>query len=247
MRPVRRWTSAYLWHRRLGLAAALFLAWLALSGLALQHADALGLYARWAPPALWPPGFDRAPCRPQVFAAGPHRLIGCGRWFYLDGDAIDRDRGALRGAAMVGSDIAVLTDEALLWYDRHGRRLEAEHLLATLGAAPDRLWVEDGALLAGGPWGRWRWQPDALTWQFEPAPAPPLAPAGADAPAAVLARVQRHERAHRHSWGELLALWHSGRAFGALGARLVDAAALAALALAFTGCLVWWRRRRGRR
>src|SRR5205085_1933106 len=77
------------WHRRFGVAASLFLAWLALSGLLLNHSPLLGLdrartHASWL---LRLYGLESA--LPQTgWSAGGHWLVVTGEAVALDGRAV---------------------------------------------------------------------------------------------------------------------------------------------------------------
>ncbi len=234
-------------HRWLGLLAALFALEMAVTGLLLNHTDALRLDERHlhAPWLLrW---YGIAPAAPgPAYPVAGHWLSQWGERIFLDRRPLPPAvRGPLLGAvaadglllALTGQGVALLTPDGAL----------ADVLPLPEGACPRGLVRDGDGVLLLAENGRWRldgtlshWAPCACpAGAFAPVPPAPLpvglraALAGATTPGIAVER--------------LLLDLHSGRLWGRAGVWLMDAAALAIAILALTGLTLWWRRGRRRR
>ncbi|HEX7053685.1 MAG TPA: PepSY domain-containing protein [Burkholderiales bacterium] len=237
---VRRVRTLRRWHRRIGIVAALFLLFLALSGVLINHPQAWGLdRARIHSPLLarWY-GVHPPPPRTMYASAG-HRLVwGSGTWL-LDGHRVAEDAPPPLGMVALDNGIYIATADAVFQYGAgyalvekiSGAALPAAPI-ARLGALGDRLAVRAGGASFATTDGL-RWQRvgghDA-TWSA-PEPVPEALAATLAARLVPGIPVQR-----------LLADLHSGRIFGAGGAFIMDAAALLLAILALTGTWLFLRR-----
>ena len=244
------------WHRRTGLAAGVLLLLLAVSGVLINHADALGLaqrqlraewLLRWY--GLQAPGLRGAqPLQAQW-------LSQWGQALYLDADrlrlpAVQQLVGAV---ALPGLWLVADRRQALL-LDRQGALVDAlpypDGFVARrvgLVAQPPRAVIEaDGGerLWADGQaTGLREAGTEAPSMQnvqhIEWAQAAPL-------PAALHSRIAASTDTVGVSTERLLLDLHSGRWLGRGGVWLMDAAALALLLLAGTGAWTVWRRWRNK-
>ncbi len=230
-----------VWHRRVGLGAAALVVVVAVSGIALNHADGLGLNDRRLHAAWLDRWYGLSPNgQPIAFRTG-------GTWVsWWDGALfVGKSAAELRhpdppvGAVATGRFLAVAFADTMLLANQAGltiERLSGAALPGTLrrigrseagGVAVE---TPDGRFLAEGEFLGWRRFAGTASWA-EPEPPPEEV---ADA-------VRAAYRGPGIAWSRLLLDLHSGRILGSWGPLVVDAAALALLVLAGTG--IWSRLR----
>ncbi len=235
------------WHRVLGLAAAIFIINLAITGLLLNHSDQLKLTQHMVGHPLLMRLYGIPHPRPvALFRSDGRQLLVTEEQVYLNGRPLPLHpplAGALlyHGLWLVasGNEIILLTADGELIdtvstpapIDAIGQTKEA-----VIVRGNGRQWRLDGELTALETFDTARGA--AIHWS-RPAPLP-ADPAGqrtlqAQLPGATLPL----ERV-------VLDL-HSGRLFGAVGVLLFDLAALMMLALTVTGCWRWLKHQRTRR
>ncbi len=239
--------AVLLWHRRLGLAAAPFVALLVVSGILLNHTEALGLDRRFAAyPWLlsWYGVESDAP--ENGFPAGDSWVAWAGGRIYLDGAPAGESAAPLAGAAAaVGLPaIAVAAADAVWLFAADGVLIEK--------AAPVGVPLPVEAL-AAGPGGAlflraggavWAGDADLVEWRRAAAAAAPAWARAAPLPPAIAARIAESRRGEGLPWERVLLDLHSGRLFGALGPLVMDAAAVLLVLLAASGIYNWTRARR---
>lgn len=228
----------FQWHRRSGVAAALIIVLVTLTGIALNHTGLLKLdrnypQAGWL---LWP--YDSA-------LVAPEGLLLDGQWWWADGQQLHRNREALYpchqllGGASTGTEHLLQCDGQWLWLDASGQLLDS--------LDPGLFGLTMSARLAASPEGfqiysanQWQ-QLDLDMYQL-------VAMDDAQTPASLELAALPDElspaRNQTISWQRVVLDMHSGRWFGPLGPWIVDLAALALLFLACSGFWIWYSRRR---
>lgn len=242
----RRWRSIFLWHRYLGLASALLVALLAVTGIAVNHVDSWGLSdARVREPWLlnW---YGLAPQSAIVsYPAGDLWASELDGRLYLQGRTLEHDLVRLRGAAAVQEMVVIAGASALLILSRDGElieRLGSESLPGPIR----RLGVDDqGRVVIETDDGLHRADQAFLGW--EPAHEQPRWSQSAELPDALRDRVLQAFRGDGLPLERVLLDLHSGRIFGHYGIYMMDAAAVLLLLLTLSGVYNWWRHRPRRR
>ena len=232
-------------HRWTGLAAAVFLLLLAATGIALNHAESLGLDRRYlaAPWLLDRYNIDAAAIDVS-FAAGGRRITqAAGRLFLdeLEIDAAGVDR--IVGAVGLDDEIAVAGTAEVLFLSGGGEIVDRAAVglylpgpVQAVAAATAGLW-----LMSAGDAYFYEVQNGKLADQPDRAARPAwVAPAAL--PAGLRAEIERAYRGTGISVERLLLDLHSGRLFGFSGTLVTDLAALAIGVLAVSGILIWIRR-----
>lgn len=238
-------------HRSLGAVGAIFLLWMALSGLVINHSETLGLAARHVSQPLLLDWYGLGePERVSSFRAGGDWLSFAGSQAYFNGSEIAPladGRGVVRTAAMLiaagGRELLLLDHEANL----------VERMSWTRGGAIERIGLDGGAVVirAGGQ--DWVADEQVLTWRrVEPAAQTIRWSTPESPPAQVHEAVTRSYRGNGLSLQRVLLDAHSGRIFGNVGVLAYDLLALATIFLAISGLAFWWRsgrkcRRKNRR
>lgn len=239
----RRWSIVFArWHRRSGIAAALFAIVLAVTGVLLQHASALGLDRAAVGSAALARWLGLAAGELTAYRVDDRWVLGTGEGLWLDGARIADVDAPPGGAAATGFGLAVVAGGDLLLLDPDGRLIERLRPGAGLPEPVHRIGHDsDGRVVLGGSG---TWQPGADWLRFRRRPSAAVSWAEpAEAPEPLAAAVREHALADAVTWQRLLLELHSGRIAGAAGTLVMDLAALALLVLAGSGLFLWWRRR----
>lgn len=244
-RLAEKFRSLYLWHRYAGLVAALLAAWLAVTGIVLNHTEDLDLPRthvgqRWllALYNIEPPTALRGQ------RIGDHWLTVSGDRVYLDGAFIGH--AAFAAATPTAFGFAVAFPDRVKLFTADAVLIEELPFPAS-SASIDAIAAQDGRLLirAGGR----VYASDADVTAFEPVdaaialPQPEREPL----PEALAAIIAGDVLAHSLDWERVMLDLHSGRLFGRAGVWMADIAGVLLLLLAATGVIVWLQRARARR
>lgn len=240
-----RWRSIFLWHRYLGLASATFVALLAITGLLLNHTEALKLDRQHVQAEWLMDWYGIAtPDNFVGFMAAGHHVTQVGERLYFNRTEIASDTGPLIGAIAVQDMIVVATPDQLLLLtpggeliERLGRAQGAPADMEALGRTGDRLLVRAarGVFVSDTMLLEWREHPEGRSAHWA---APARTPDGL-----------RQDLINRYRGSGLtrervILDLHSGRILGRAGVYLMDAAAIAFIALAVLGIWVWASRQR---
>jgi len=238
--------SLYQWHRYLGLVAALLLPALTLSGIMLNHTDALGLGKREIRKQWLLDWYGIAPVEGRFFSVGEQWLSQWGDQLYLDSAGLPYRVGPLAGAVRLPSMIVAATSDELLLLSPEGELLERMDALDGIPGDIDAVaqGTKNGIVLRT-PAGAIEGDPGTGSWQrlsVEPAWPEATLP-----PDHLLQQLVERNPGPGLSAERLTLDLHSGRLFGDLGVYAVDLAAGLLLFNAISGVLIWWRRRRQQR
>lgn len=244
-----RLRSLFLWHRRLGLVAALLVVVLAATGLLLNHSPALGLDRQPVRSPWLLARYGIEPLRDwPTYRAGPLWVSELDGRLYLNEGRLEAagEAEALRGAVQTPQGlVAVATERSLLLLTPEGELVERLDEASLPGPVEQVGLDPKGALVLETPGGSYRADPEFLSWSrlreadggavrwAEPVSPPPALRR------ALLARWVPDLTVER-----VLLDLHSGRLLGRHGELVMDAAALLLLLLALTGLGHWLLRRR---
>lgn len=243
--------SLYVWHRWLGLFAALFVIVLAATGLALNHTETLRLDERHVQNGWLLEWYGIAPPdEVAAWRAGEHWISQWERRLFLDRrDLGEFDDGPLRGAVQSGELLLVALRDSLLLLTPDGELVDR----LTEASLPGRLQAigldaqQRPVLITDR--GRFVGDADLVSWQPTDAPLRHRAQP-ATLPAPLADALARQWRGRGLTLERVMLDLHSGRIFGQAGVWLMDAAAIVMLFLALSGSGIWLvlqfrRRRRG--
>ena len=233
-------------HRSFGVGAALFVFFMVLSGLAINHSNGLGLDQRHVsqPFLLGWYGLGE-PEKIDSFAVGADWLSFAGSQLYLNDKAVANVSGGV-GAVSNGELLIAAGSDELLLLDHAGNLVE-RLTWDSIGSAPiesiglqansvvsvksaGQVWLADTDLLN---WRRDRETTANTRWSFaQPAPED------------LHGAITRLYRGDGLSLERVLLDLHSGRIFGSIGVFIYDLLALALGFLSISGLLLWFRSRR---
>ena len=234
-----------LLHRSLGTGTALFIIFMVLSGLAINHSNGLGLDQRHVsqPFVLDWYGLGE-PEHISSFALGNDWLSFAGSQLYLNGKSVPGLSNGVGAVSSHGMLIAAGSEELLL-LDGGGRLIErlpwgppGAGPIESIGLLADGVVVKSGGQL-------WLADADLLNWQrAENTIANPVWALSEPAPKALQQAITQQYRGDGLSLERVLLDLHSGRFFGPVGILVYDLLALAVAFLAISGLIFWVRGRR---
>jgi len=233
-------------HRSLGAFAALFVIFMVLSGILINHSNGLGLDQQRVEQGFlldWY-GFGK-PDNLRSFAVGDNWLSFAGSQLYLNDKPVTTLSGGT-GAVFNGDLLIVSGSDELLLLDLDGNLIERlpwdsigtspiesiglhENTLVTVKSA-GQLWLADAELI--------NWQQARETTAFAEWSLP------VPTPETLRQTITRHYRGEGLSIERLLLDLHSGRIFGSVGIFVYDLIALTLGFLAISGLILWARSKR---
>lgn len=256
--PAEITTSAFKrWHRRMGIASALFILLLAVTGLLLNHTHDWGLdSATITAPRLLSWYGIKQPDELKSYALGEHFVSQVGDEVFVGTREIAHCGAEIKGAIKLPNPellvIACENDLLLLTAS-----LELVERLGGAHAVPApirRLGLLNETLIVATDRANFRADLDHLQWRpFDPPTGSNSVNAEAHeertirwseavkTPAALQDILPKHFVGEGVSIERLLLDIHSGRIVGAWGIYLVDIMALVFTLLALTGIVLWWR------
>lgn len=237
-------------HRLAGLTGVLLFVMLAVTGIALNHSDALGLPDSHieSPWLLSWYGREVEPVR-QGYAVGSQWLTAVGGHLYLDQTPLPADSEQLLGAVATGPMRVAATDTGLWLFTEDGGLVEHIGSGVAIGVRAIGL-AADGRVVIDTADGRQQADTELLNWHRYPDDSDQAlrwSQAG-ELPATLAAQLTQQHYGEGPSWERLLLDLHSGRLFGIPGWLpnwlLADLAAVLMLLLSFSGLWIWLRHRR---
>ena len=233
-------------HRSLGAGTAIFIIFMVLSGLVINHSNGLGLDQRHVsqPFVLNWYGLEE-PENIRSFALGNDWLSFAGSQLYLNGAPVP---GLSSGVGAVSSHDMLIAagSEELLLLDHDGRLIERSPW-GPPGAGPIESigLLADGIVVVKSVGQLWLADAELLNWQrAEDTNVNPIWAFSEPAPGVLREAITRQYRGDGLSLERVLLDIHSGRIFGSIGILVYDLLALAIAFLAISGLIFWLRGRR---
>lgn len=235
--------SLYVWHRWLGISAALLAMILAITGIALNHTEQLKLDQRPVrSEALLAWYGIESPKQLISYSMAANRLTQAGDHWYLNAEALTGEFAPLRGALSLAGTLVAVGPDSVWLLTPQGQVVERMGRGAGVPAAIRRIGTDsEGRVLIDSEQGFFRsdrnlvqWQPVATPGQVRWAAPEPL-------PTELRDRILQRYRGAGLSMERVLLDLHSGRLFGAGGVYVMDAAAVILLLLAASGVWLWAR------
>ena len=227
-------------HRWLGKSIVAFIVFLAISGIVLNHGDALRLDSRYV---SWPWLLDAygldVPAPAASFAAGERRATLLGERLFLDEREVDVSIALLTGMVAIGPLLVMGDQDRVHVFLETGELVESIDLQANLPGAIDRVGLAEDRVVIGSSGAFWRadadvaffeeWAPSGndVAWSRESVP-------GDDE----LAALETAWRGRGVTVERVLLDLHSGRIFGLVGKLVLDLIAVILIVLSVSGLLL---------
>lgn len=232
------------WHRRFGIASALFVIMLAITGLMLNHTGRLDLKKNYVQNSFLLDLYHINPEQPPGgYSLGDHWISQVGGRIYFDRAEIADSVEHLIGVAALNQEMVIAYDGKLLLLNDQGEAIE--HLSGAEGvpAGMRAIGITAGQeLVIRGAHGDYLVDLENLKWHEEDyieaswSQSRPL-------PDHLVADLLKLYRGKGLPLERVILDLHSGRLLGAGGVYLVDLAAILFVLLAFSGIWMWTRRK----
>jgi len=237
-KPRRYLRILYLWHRRIGIVAALLFLILSVTGIMLNHSPSLSLDKTHVNNAWLLNWYGiEAPELIRSFPSNQHYVSQIGENIFFDKRPLALQNQDLTGTIFLDGMVFVSTQERLLALTASGETIENQALpkillnkVIRIGSAGKHLVIEaQGATL--------HIDSNMDRWQDKPSPedirwARPVSP-----PTKLVAALKN--RQSPLSLERVVLDLHSGRLFGSDGVYVMDAAAIILLLLSLSGSFLW--------
>lgn len=240
--PRRRLHRSRQWHRWIGLAAALPVLWLAISGILLNHAATFGLNDRQVTSGWILRHYNQMPeGDPVGLPVGDRLVAGWEGLLFVDGRQLPL-RGDLVGAVALKGQLIVATNEEIGIFDGSDELVLELDELSLPGVPIEGVSVQDGSLLVSTK--RQWYELSANFFTFEE-----FTGLVSSTPPALLSKERRRELAEAVQTRRAMPLSrvildaHSGSLFGWPGWVITDLAALGLVVLTVLGLRLYPRRR----
>lgn len=237
-------------HRTIGVVAAVFVIFMVISGLLLNHSNDLGLDKRHVSRPLVLDWYGLGgPEQIYSFVVGDEWLSIAGSQIYLN----DRNAATLAsgvGAVLSGDMLIVAGYEELLLLSRAGDLIERQAWNQSKNGAIESIGlINDSGVVVRTTKALWVADAQLLNWQsYEELEEIPVWSIAVNTPPALQQGIENKYRGDGLSLERLLLDLHSGRVFGTIGIVVYDLLALALGFLAVSGLILWVRgRRNGKR
>ena len=239
--------SFYIWHRYLGISAALLLLVASVTGILLNHTEELNLDSSFVRSDWLLDWYGvQAPDNLLTYPVGDRFITLMGPHLYLNRKEMEGNYHNLVGAIKSGELLVVAVSESILLLTPRGERVEKLGSEDGVPGGMQRIGIDsEGKPVIQGshdlyqPDGNFiRWQrvnpgADDVVWSEAVKLAPKLKRA-----------LQQHYRGEVLPIERVVLDMHSGRFLGKAGPWLMDAAAVALILLALSGSWMWLKRRR---
>lgn len=246
----RRSSTIRRLHRSLGAIAAVFILFMVLSGMVINHSNGLGLDQRHVSQTSILSWYGLgAPEHILSFSVGDDWIIYAGSQVFLNDRQVSTTSNGV-GAVINDHMLIAASGDELLLLDTNGQLIERQPWdaaeagpIESIGLltdstvvlrSTDQLWLADAELLS--------WQP------VDEVVSKPKWSTPESAPLTLVQNVKEHYRGEGLSVERLLLDFHSGRIFGPIGVLIYDLLALAVGFLSISGLILWLRgKRNGKR
>lgn len=234
--------SIYLWHRHIGVIAAILVLILATTGILINHSQTLAFnknyiqshwFLHWYnihPPALGP-----------SYALSGHTLSQIGERIYLDTTPVAQHTTALIGGIQQGQEIIIATTRQLIITTLQGELIE---ILDDSAGLPENIEAigshSPGGIILNSAGVSYRGQIGGFSWERVDGTAIPLQNNTITISADRQASIEADYMSHILTLERVLLDLHSGRILGELGTWLMDIAAILLILLSLSGSYLWW-------
>ena len=236
--------SLYIWHRYIGLSAALFVMVLSATGLALNHTESLHMDSTHVQSELLLDWYGiHAPDDLGSYSAGSVLITEVNERVFRDSEIIDDVLVPLVGAIGYLDLIVIAGLDQLTLLNREGELIETIGSAAGVPAGMKAIGITtDGAIAIEAAHGYYLTDENLLEW-IETDTVEATWSTLSDTPPELAQTLQASYRGHGLPLERVVLDIHSGRLLGDAGVLLVDAAAILFMLLAISGVWLWSRRR----
>ncbi|MGS0680289.1 PepSY-associated TM helix domain-containing protein [Shewanella sp. 125m-7] len=233
------------WHRRIGIFSTLFVIFIAVTGVLINHSNHLSLDTAHVKQAWLLDYYGiKAPTNIAVYQSSPQTLSSSGNQVWLNDKLILEANTEVLAIAIKQEIIVAIDSHQLYLLSAQGDLFETQSAatglpnnIQALGYG-EELWLQTTT-------GQYKADSDIIEWTaIKPLVAIDWVHPIDDADTT---KVAEQIRASRLSWERVLLDLHSGRLFGSLGPWIMDLVALSLLIMAFSGIYIWLQQKPARK
>jgi len=245
-KPHSRWQSVFLWHRYIGLGAALFVIILAVTGVMLNHTEQLELQDRRVNNEWLLHWYGISPPEPISYATTHQRITQLGAQLYIDSSPIpEKNTSQLIGALELDDIYLLAYPNEVELYTAQAELIDRIRTPATIDAIGR---TAQGLILVRNQRGWWKLNDDMTEWVSASIEKNSLSwSLPSTLPQELTLQLMQKNRGNGLPLERVILDLHSGRIFGHYGVLLMDGAALLMLFLGVSGLWIWLDRLRKRR
>ena len=227
------------WHRRIGLLAAIFIAFLVFTGIVLQHSDDFNLPHHFLSNKWLLKYYGIKPNNITTYQLGNRTISLAGDRIYLSGEPVDVNCELLYGAIEINNEIIIATNTSLIIIDHDEYILDVITTQDGLIEKPLGIALSpSNTVVIRGVNKYWEGESPYTQWQPFTGPHPQWVAPTITLPA-LRQVIEAHDMGNQISIERFLLDAHSGRFFGKYGVYVIDAAAILMMILAITGIWLW--------
>lgn len=239
--------SFYVWHRYMGISAALIALVVAVTGILLNHTEDFQFDSEYVK-ATWILDWYgiTPPQELHSYPAGDRFITLMGDHLYLNRREIEGEFHSLVGAVLLNDMFVTAVSDSILLLTPRGEIIEQLRGQDGVPAGLGAIGVDaDGTLVARGSHDIYSPDADFLKWQRWENDAAQIKWARRERlPDKLKTSLQQHFMGEVLPTERVLLDLHSGRIFGKLGPWIFDIAALLLILLSLSGTWIWLKRRR---
>jgi uncharacterized iron-regulated membrane protein len=248
------------WHRKLGIFAAFFLIFLSITGIALNHTDALSLahkpianhwllqhYGIKAPNDLRFYPLALPPSSQKTTAIQNHFIIVSDNSVWFDEKHLFDTNEMVIGAGVLAPFIAIITEQQVYLFNTQGDLVDQLDNFTGVPENITHIRVEKNLLVVSTAQGDFQIDNNFLDWQAIPKPQPTLwLKSVVPPPKTKLSAIQQY-KSQFLTLERIVVDAHSGRIFGSFGVFFMDVVAILLILLSVSGMYIWIRYARAKR
>lgn len=245
-KPAFKLRTLLVLHRRMGVASALFVILLSLSGLVIHHSSRLSLDQKFIGSSSMLSWYGiEAPAITLSYRVDNHQASLIADSVYFDRQRLSGRFDSLIGLARTESAYLIATNDQLLLVTEEAELIEVLGSVHGLPRAMSAIGTaSDGGIYLRNNEGVYAADIDALRWSLLAMPPAQVQWNTASEPSAEISEgISSDYRNSLLSWDRVILDIHSGRFFGYLGVVLVDVMALLFVLMGISGVWIWSRRR----
>lgn len=232
------------WHRRIGLVATIFIIFLVLTGIALQHSDDFKLNTKYLSSSWLLEHYGIKPNPITTYQLGNQTVSHAGELIYLSGKPIQHYVESIHGAiSYANNEFVIATSNSLLVINNDGGIIDEISTQDGLQEAPIGIALsKNNTTVIRGINTYWESIGDLTQWRTLQGPHPRWVAPTITLPA-LKQVIESHDMSLQINLERFLLDAHSGRFFGKYGIYIIDIAAILLLILSVTGIWLWVVRR----
>ena len=233
----------HIWHRYVGITAALFVIVLSVTGLLLNFNDDLDLDESFASNGWLLSRYNISEFSVTSFQLQSRVVSQASDYLYIDGQYIMHMLDNVVGAMDLEDHILLATTSSLIVVDQNGEMFDEVGSYSGLPEKPLGIAkTKQGFPVLRGVNTYWLGNKELTAWQPLQGPHPKwIAPS--PTPEELNQLIQTHARSNEISLERIILDLHSGRLLGQWGQHVMSAAAVLLIFLSVTGTLIWWKKK----